>query len=181
MAETGDYIEIEFINWKKWQAPASRYEKTHWFRLSNRICDEEIWDVLSNAQLKCFFLFLMKVSQKNHQSGRVQIAFSMLLRHYGCRKSVVVQTCDQLSKMGIVRYQILKAPIHSATTVHSRATIQTDITDRRSYSVVDPLSDKPSASVDQARALPVLNKFLEETLNRVKKKHFESESGGPDV
>lgn len=109
-----DLIEIEFINWKKYQ-PDSRYKKSTWLRVQNNLWSHPLWSSLSDAETRVFWFLLQYASFRSHSEGKLCTTVSDL-SYFGKIRAKDAWTC--LKKL--IKFGVVSVSIHRERTVRAQ-------------------------------------------------------------
>lgn len=168
LAVGGDWIEIEIVNWEKYNP--KRDQKTYtWLRLDNGIITDPDLFGLSAEQKMIWVALLCEASKKN--AARIRVNMGWLEKNLDTKHAKILETLAhlQLKPMIIVvtaGYDRPLPPASAVTTPTNERTNDTDVTNERTVQV----SKGTTAAKEPSKTGPVWEKY---------KKAFEGRYGEP--
>lgn len=116
-----DFIEIEIINWSKYNR-RGEIKTPRWFALNNRILEDPLFAEFTHEEIVAWIYILCQASQKN--SSRISLFFKHANRVCSISKTVLLSTIDKMEKAQAIQRH------DRAANANVRATITTlqDIT-----------------------------------------------------
>lgn len=108
-----DLIEVEFINWRKYQ-PETRYKHCSWFRLEANLYQHVLWRTLGPSEFKAFIFFLCFASASSTRCGRFVSTLSTL-----CSLSAIRCSALRTALLKLEKLQIVKITTHGACTANA--------------------------------------------------------------
>lgn len=139
-------IEIEIVNWKKYNERGDRTNYT-WFRFQNSFFqDQHIWGL--NDGHKLLYLFLLCIASKS-SSGKISVEINFLAANLSKNETEIKEGLQQLIRIGV----IMTAESRQKPVIQPR---NGSSTDRQTNSTYQNVADK-SALV--SRQIPLESKF----------------------
>lgn len=175
-------VTITIVGWEKYQGEAKRYKKTSWFRMDNNMYTHRLWDALNPSELKLYLFLLCQMSQHSGshlaQQSTITIPFRTLVSLSRIRSGRVRSGLDRLETTGLVSYQIVKIPIHSACTVlrTNERTLRTE--EVSSLSEVGQFCDVPEEDVSSENGFVEKGDLKPVTIPDHVKKMIDAAKGG---
>ncbi len=95
-----DFIEIEIINWSKFN-PRSTIVTPRWFAMTNRLFEDTKMHDFSHGEIVCWIYILSYASQAN--SSVVSLSFSHAAKFGSIKRQLLVDTINKLEKLQCIQ------------------------------------------------------------------------------
>lgn len=93
-------VEISFTEWPEYQGDSKRYESTAWLRLQNTIWMTELWEILDDAEFRCFIFLLTYTSQRAHKTGTIRVNLERIAQMGKLCEGTLRATLSKLEELG---------------------------------------------------------------------------------
>lgn len=95
-------FEIHILNWEKYQGRGREWNNPTWLRIQNNLPEHELWDELSDIELRAFIYILCVVSKKGHKTGKITLNLKNASRLSSIKPQIFISTLKKLERLQII-------------------------------------------------------------------------------